>query len=105
MLQIYEIGDKKLINSVELYKKLGLHHEQYARWYKNNIIYIGEEEIDYLDKDKNPGKFPLSGIKQGRHPKEFYVSIIYAHGLCMVAKTSKAKKIRLWLSSNFALKI
>jgi phage anti-repressor protein len=99
MLEIYEISGKGFINSVELYRYLGLSGDHYPRWYKNNIILIGDEKIDYYDKDKDPYKFPISQINQGRPKREFYVTLQFAHGLCMVAKTSKAKKTRQWIRS------
>jgi phage anti-repressor protein len=99
MLTLHKIEGKDFINSVELYRFLGLSSDHYPRWYKNNIILIGDEKIDYHDKDKDPYKFPISEINQGRPKREFYVSLQFAHGLCMVAKTSKSKKIRQWIRS------
>lgn len=103
MIDIVEYEGKKLINSLELYKTAGYLPKHYTRWIKTHFPDNAHLNIDYFDFSA-PCLFP----RNTNHRRElkwitsvkckiYFLTIDMAITMCLIAKTEKAKKLKLFL--------
>lgn len=86
MIKIEYKNGVKYVNSTTLYKKLKMNPAHYSRWIVKNIQFAVENK-DYI---------PIRISHKGGH-KEYLFTIEFARGLCLVAKTTEAKKLSFFL--------
>src|ERR1700753_1324781 len=105
MIIISEHKGIKIINSWELYKKLGLSMKNYRRWLQINIFSIAQLGIDYFEikeqrhKDLFYSKTPQwKGLRAGKFtPPVYLLTINTAISLCLKAKTKQARQLKFYL--------
>lgn len=81
------LGGKFTVSARELYDKLGLPKQHWARWSRNNI-----EQNPFAAE--NEDWVALSIVGRGFESKDYVIAIDFAKKLCMLAKTAAGEKIR-----------
>lgn len=102
MITIYTQGDKKLVDSLELYKKAGYAPQKYNRWLQMHIYNYAQKEIDYFDyQDIKNRPLRKSGDQDMRfRAPRYLITIEMAITVCLIAKTESAKRLKIWLQNN-----
>lgn len=89
MISIYAVfikGErKKVVDSYELYMKMGLIQPHYARWIAK-VLYLGTPEEDYIT-DK-----ALLQLNR-KIKKRYYFTLEFARAMCMKTFTNKSVKL------------
>ena len=96
MIEIVEQDGKKLVCSLDLYKSVGYHPWQYARWLRTHVYNNAEKDLDYFDMQDTPSGKIASGPKCVK----YLFTIELAITVCLFAKTESAKKLKTWLQKN-----
>ena len=81
------IGGRPTVSARELYEKLELPRQHWARWSRGNI-----EENPFASENDDWIALPIMG--KGYKSKDFIISVDFAKKLCMLTKTSVGEKIR-----------
>ncbi len=104
MITVFEQDGKKLITSIELYKKAGYSPSHYSRFLNIQLYNNAEKGIDYFDMTAENSllitanlRIPKSSIK---YPKIYMITFDMAITICLIAKTDSAKKLKFWLQKN-----
>jgi predicted ATPase len=92
VVNIYQTANQKVVDSYELYNKIGLHKTQYGRWvkfYKNR----GGENIDWFRDEKL--------LKLNRKIKcRYYFKLKFARGICIRYVTKESNKLIVFLQEE-----
>jgi len=78
---------KPAVSAKELYDKLGLPRQHWARWSKANI-----EENPFASENEDWTTFTI--VVRGNETKDFLISIELAKKLCMLTRTEVGERIR-----------
>ncbi len=101
MITITEHNGRRLVSSLEVYKKAGYNPTKYARWFRVNLCDMGQKGIDYFDiteKEHQNKFFPKAWHHKTRiSPELYFLTIETAITVCFMAKTESAKKLKLFL--------
>lgn len=95
LIKIEERNGKQVVSAYDLYLYLGYAPKNWAQWYRKNITesQFARENEDYisllLSRSENK-----SGDKRGQFAQDFALSIDFAKGISMMARTEKGEKIR-----------
>lgn len=87
MSNLIKISDQGLVSAKELYLGLGLAKDQWARWYKTNII---NNEFFHAGHD-------FVGVRhdvEGNETQDFAITIEFAKHIAMMARTEKSHEYR-----------
>lgn len=95
-LQIVLVGNKRFVNSKELYTALDMNREYYHRWIKDIIKNPVLEEGKDFHSQENNGHV----IKRGRPVQTYLFSISLSKTLCVQSGTIVSKKVHEFISST-----
>ena len=100
MITIIEHQGKKLVSSLEVYKRAGYSPNHHTRWLRD-FISTAQKNTDYFDiteKAHQDNFFPKNWHHNSKIKQELYfLTIEMAISACLIAKTESAKKLKLFL--------